>query len=193
MNRAESPARAISLREILAVAVILGVLGGLLEGASHFVRARFLDTNLPLGAYMVWMPAAANLAFFLGLAVLVALLRMVAPRRLSPPGVVGLFTALAAMAALRAFDNYVSILTVDLVAIGLAVQAARWAGPRWDGMRHRLVTVAGLSHPRIVSVFGFDLTTDGIAYLAMAWFLLQLADLVLENINAPDWVMQAVI
>lgn len=152
MNRAESPARAISLREILAVAVILGVLGGLLEGASHFVRARFLDTNLPLGAYMVWMPAAANLAFFLGLAVLVALLRMVAPRRLSPPGVVGLFTALAAMAALRAFDNYVSILTVDLVAIGLAVQAARWAGPRWDGMRHRLVTVAGLMVAIVVAL-----------------------------------------
>jgi hypothetical protein len=30
-----------------------------------------------------------------------------------------------------------------------------------------------------------------VAYLAMAWFLLQISDLVLENINAPDWVMQA--
>ena len=31
-----------------------------------------------------------------------------------------------------------------------------------------------------------------IAYGVGAWFILQLADVVLENINAPDWVMQAV-
>jgi adenylate cyclase len=30
-----------------------------------------------------------------------------------------------------------------------------------------------------------------IAYLAVAWLVLQFADLVFENINAPDWVMQA--
>ena len=31
----------------------------------------------------------------------------------------------------------------------------------------------------------------GIAYAVVSWVLLQLADLVLDNINAPDWVMQA--
>jgi len=31
----------------------------------------------------------------------------------------------------------------------------------------------------------------GIAYLITAWLLLQVVDLVLENINAPDWVIQA--
>mgnify|MGYP001822838513 CR=1 FL=1 len=31
-----------------------------------------------------------------------------------------------------------------------------------------------------------------IAYSVGAWFVLQLSDVVLENINAPDWVMQAV-
>ncbi|MDH4020499.1 MAG: hypothetical protein OEU84_12955, partial [Xanthomonadales bacterium] len=31
----------------------------------------------------------------------------------------------------------------------------------------------------------------GIAYGVAAWVLLQVADLVLENINAPDWVIQA--
>jgi TolB-like protein/Flp pilus assembly protein TadD len=30
----------------------------------------------------------------------------------------------------------------------------------------------------------------GIAYVIVAWLLLQVTDLVLENINAPDWVMQ---
>ena len=30
----------------------------------------------------------------------------------------------------------------------------------------------------------------GIAYAVAAWLLLQIVDLVLENINAPDWVMQ---
>jgi TolB-like protein len=31
----------------------------------------------------------------------------------------------------------------------------------------------------------------GVAYAVSAWVLLQIVDLVLENINAPDWVMQA--
>ena len=30
----------------------------------------------------------------------------------------------------------------------------------------------------------------GVAYTVACWLLLQIADLVLENINAPDWVMQ---
>ena len=29
-----------------------------------------------------------------------------------------------------------------------------------------------------------------IGYVITAWFLLQVIDLVLENVNAPDWVMQ---
>ena len=31
----------------------------------------------------------------------------------------------------------------------------------------------------------------GIAYAIAAWIILQVSDLVLENIGAPDWVMQA--
>src|SRR5210317_2654508 len=30
----------------------------------------------------------------------------------------------------------------------------------------------------------------GVAYSVACWLLLQIIDLVLENINAPDWVMQ---
>ena len=32
----------------------------------------------------------------------------------------------------------------------------------------------------------------GIVYLVVAWLVLQLTDLVFENMNAPDWVMQAI-
>lgn len=32
----------------------------------------------------------------------------------------------------------------------------------------------------------------GIAYVALAWFVLQFADLILENLNTPDWVMQTI-
>ena len=32
----------------------------------------------------------------------------------------------------------------------------------------------------------------GVAYIVVAWLVLQFADLVLENINAPDWVMQTI-
>ena len=31
-----------------------------------------------------------------------------------------------------------------------------------------------------------------ITYIIVAWIALQFFDLVLENVNAPDWVMQAV-
>ena len=30
----------------------------------------------------------------------------------------------------------------------------------------------------------------GVAYAVASWLLLQMVDLVLENINAPDWIMQ---
>ena len=30
----------------------------------------------------------------------------------------------------------------------------------------------------------------GVAYAVAAWLLLQMVDLVLENISAPDWIMQ---
>ena len=30
----------------------------------------------------------------------------------------------------------------------------------------------------------------GVGYIITAWLLLQVIDLVLENVNAPDWVMQ---
>ncbi|WP_439106134.1 hypothetical protein [Congregibacter sp.] len=33
----------------------------------------------------------------------------------------------------------------------------------------------------------------GIAYAVVAWLLLQVADMVMENIGAPDWVMQALL
>ncbi|MFK8041039.1 MAG: adenylyl cyclase, partial [Congregibacter sp.] len=33
----------------------------------------------------------------------------------------------------------------------------------------------------------------GIAYTVVAWLLLQVADVVMENIGAPDWVMQALL
>ncbi len=33
----------------------------------------------------------------------------------------------------------------------------------------------------------------GIAYLVAAWVLAQVADLVLENVAAPDWVMQVIL
>ena len=33
----------------------------------------------------------------------------------------------------------------------------------------------------------------GVAYIVASWLVLQVADLVLENINAPDWVIQAMV
>jgi hypothetical protein len=33
----------------------------------------------------------------------------------------------------------------------------------------------------------------GVVYLIAAWLLAQVADLVLENFQAPDWVIQAIL
>ena len=33
----------------------------------------------------------------------------------------------------------------------------------------------------------------GFAYVVVAWVIAQVADLVLENITAPDWLMQAIL
>jgi arylsulfatase A-like enzyme len=66
------------------------------------------------------------------------------PRHLTPPRIAGFFALLAAMAALRAFDSYVSILTVDLVALGVGVQFARFAGARWESLRRVLPRAAAI-------------------------------------------------
>jgi hypothetical protein len=79
---------------------------------------------------MAWMPAVADGVFYLGIGVLVALASKSAPGLLTGPRIVGLIALLAGMASLRAFDNHRSILTVDLLALGVAVRAARWAGPQ---------------------------------------------------------------
>lgn len=122
-------------REILLLALLGGVLAGLLESLSHFIRYWGFEGMLPLGWYMVWMPAVANGAVFLVLGLLLAVAARLAPRLLTPARLVGLLVFLAAMAALRVLDNSLSVLTVDLIALGLGVRIGSWAGKRFEALR----------------------------------------------------------
>lgn len=122
-------------REILLLALLGGVLAGLLESLSHFIRYWGFAGMLPLGWYMLWMPAVANGAVFLVLGLLLAVAARLAPRLLTPARLVGLLVFLAAMAALRVLDNSLSVLTVDLIALGLGVRIGSSAGKRFDALR----------------------------------------------------------
>lgn len=129
-------------RESLVLALLFGVLAGLLESLSHFIRYWGFEGMLPLGWYMLWMPAVANGAAFLVVGVLLAVVAGVAPRLLTGARLVGLLCFLAAMAALRVLDNSLSVLTVDLIALGLGVRIGSWAGPRFDALRRWAMPVA---------------------------------------------------
>lgn len=129
-------------RESLVLALLFGVLAGLLESLSHFIRYWGFEGMLPLGWYILWMPAVANGAAFLVVGVLLAVVAGVAPRLLTAARLVGLLCFLAAMAALRVLDNSLSVLTVDLIALGLGVRIGSWAGPRFDALRRWAMPVA---------------------------------------------------
>jgi arylsulfatase A-like enzyme len=129
-------------RDIVTLALLSGILAGLLESLSHFLRSWGLAGMLPLGWYTLWMPAVANGAFFLLLGLLLAAVARAAPRLLTPDRLVGLLVFLAAMAALRVLDSSLSILTVDLIALGIGVRAGSWAGKRTEGIRRRALPAA---------------------------------------------------
>ncbi len=118
--------------DLLRVAAWFGIAAGLLESLSHVGRGVFEGLPIRLGLYLVWMPAAANLLFFM----LVGLILLPAARRwpglFTPGRVIGLFGTLAGMAALRAWDGPLGVVTVDIIALGIGVQAGLRLGQRWE-------------------------------------------------------------
>jgi arylsulfatase A-like enzyme len=122
-------------RDLFGHAALFGVLGGILESLSHFVYRGFFQGKIPLGLYLTWMPAAANALLFLVVALILWPAMRRWPTRLTPKRLTGLFAGLATMAALRKFDGVLSIITVDLIAIGVGVQCAALLGRRQEALR----------------------------------------------------------
>lgn len=135
---------AVRPRDIVTLALLFGLLAGLLESLSQFIRHWGFAGALPLGWYTLWMPAVANGALFLLLGFLLAAVARAAPRLLTPARLVGLYVFLTAMAALRVLDNSLSILTVDLIALGIGVRAGGWAGSRAEGLRRRALPATAI-------------------------------------------------
>lgn len=128
------------LRDQLLAALTLGAAGGLLESASHLVYHRFFGARIPLGAYLLWMPAAADAALLAVVALLLWGLHRAWPRGVTPARMVGVLVALAALAPLLRFDRVLGLVTVDLLAAGIGVQAAQRLGPRLAGLRRAAAT-----------------------------------------------------
>ncbi|MBK8005271.1 MAG: sulfatase [Gemmatimonadetes bacterium] len=129
-----APPSRIGTMGVLRLAAAFGLVGGLLESLANVARWEFESVPLRLGLYLTWMPAAANLLFFLAIGLLVAGLHAAWPRVVTPGRMIGLFGTLAGMAALREFDGQLGVITVDLIALGLGVQAAQRLGGRWTGV-----------------------------------------------------------
>ena len=92
-------------RELAGLALGTGLVAGLLESASQFIRRGCCEGMLPLGWYTLWMPAVANAAFFLLVGALLALLAVARPTLVTLRRALLLFLFLAAAAALRVLDD----------------------------------------------------------------------------------------
>ncbi len=132
-------------RELAGLALGTGLVAGLLESASQFIRRGCCEGMLPLGWYTLWMPAVANAAFFLLVGALLALLAVVRPTLVTLRRALLLFLFLAAAAALRVLDATLSVYTVDLLALGGAVQLSRLLAGRPAGVRRWIPRVAWLT------------------------------------------------
>ncbi|MBK6420855.1 MAG: sulfatase [Gemmatimonadetes bacterium] len=132
-------------RDLLLLAAGCGLVAGLLESTSQFIRHACCDGMLPLGWFTLWMPAVANAAFFLLAGAVLVLLAAVRPGLVTLPRALLVFLFLTAAAALRVLDATLSVYTVDLLALGCAVQGSRALGARPDRVRRWLPTVTLLA------------------------------------------------
>lgn len=117
---------------VLVAAAWFGLVAGLLESLSHLLRHYVADVPILMGWYLVWMPAVSNLIFFTVIGLLLAPLVSRWPAMLTPPRLIGLLATLGAMAALRVLDGSLGVVTVDILALGVGVQAATHLGPASD-------------------------------------------------------------
>jgi hypothetical protein len=72
-------------RDLLLLAAGCGLVAGLLESTSQFIRHACCDGMLPLGWFTLWMPAVANAAFFLLAGAVLVLLAAVRPGLVTLP------------------------------------------------------------------------------------------------------------
>lgn len=122
------------LIDVLTVALLCGLAAGVLEPIGLLTRVTsWAEADLSLGAYLWWMPAVAELFTFGLLGLLGWGLARLARGRISLKLLLGVLVTLCVMASLRVLDGHLGVLTVDLLALGIAVQFTQRFGDRLLG------------------------------------------------------------
>jgi len=143
------PATPPSLAEVMTIALLSGLVAGVLEpiGLVSGISSSW-EGHRALGAYLLWMPAAGNLCLFgllgaTGWALARRFRGQVTLRRL-----IMVLGTISLMASLRILDNRLGVLTVDLIAAGIAMQLTRRFGDNLIGSlqaTRKLLAVAGVA------------------------------------------------
>ena len=120
--------------DLLFVGAALGLASGFAEGAVRLARQSTGGPALHLGAYVAWMPAAANLVLLLLVAVALVPVTRLLSARLGTPLAIGALWWLACWNVAALYTPPVHPAAIALIAAGAAVQLARQSLRRWHGL-----------------------------------------------------------
>jgi arylsulfatase A-like enzyme len=146
MTSPRTPAAPPRLADLLGLAVVFGLLAGILEPLVLLTKiSSASEGRLMLGAHLWWMPSAAQIALMSVVGLLAWLVARRWPAAITLPVVVGIFTGLAVLSSLRLLDGLLGVWTVNLIVLGLAVRGGQWLGPRlaWHLPMVRRLALAG--------------------------------------------------
>ncbi len=120
----------LSALRIVRLAIVAGLISGVLESALRALLTSDNPEGVKLGAYLAWMPAAANGSLFLILALGLVPLSRWRREAFTFPRLVGLFGALAAFNVLAVLSPRVAMVSVLALALGIGTTLARLAAAR---------------------------------------------------------------
>jgi arylsulfatase A-like enzyme len=128
-----------SYRNVLTVALFCGLVAGVLEPIGIVLRlSNTAEGYRGLGAYLWWMPATANLVWFAVLGSIGWALARLLPSLLSLKLLAGILACFGLMSSFRILDGHLGIVTVDILAAGLAVRSTQRWGDRLERWMPRL-------------------------------------------------------
>lgn len=116
----------------IVLGVWFGTLSGLLEALARFARKGFVGDPTHLGAYLAWMPAAANAVLFACVGALFAVAAVAVPRLRDPRPWLAVFSYLCALNVLWVWSQSIAFYAVLLLSAGVAFQVTRSLAPRFD-------------------------------------------------------------
>ncbi|MGH7466166.1 MAG: sulfatase-like hydrolase/transferase, partial [Longimicrobiales bacterium] len=125
-------------------AAFFGLLSGVLEWAVRSLLPWAPPWRIRLGAYLLWMPAVANLILFSAVALVLAAVLWWKPRLATPRSLTFVFVGLATINVLALVTPPLHMVAALLLAAGVAVGAARLAG-RYSDRVDRLAGFGAVS------------------------------------------------